>query len=209
MLNQLIAFSILAGLLTMLPGIDTAQVLRSATLHGPKNAYATLFGILFGVWVWGIAAAIGISALLLASASIYRGFLLVSASYLGYLGIRMLLESRHVGNFDVNAATVITPTGGKAFWRASLVTMSNPKTGAFYIAVLPQFLPHTMSALMGGLLLSTIHNVLTFIWFSILIWGTNLAREFFMRARVRMWMERLSGVALIGFGIRMAVEAKQ
>lgn len=208
MQNQLVAFSVLAGLLTMLPGIDTAQVLRSATLHGPKNAYATLMGILLGVWVWGIAAAIGVSALLLTSATIYRGFLLLSAGYLLYLGIRMLIESRHVVTFDVNANRAPTSVGWKAFFRASLITISNPKTGAFYVAVLPQFMPDNMSALAGGLLLSTIHNVLTFAWFSAMIWGTNLAREFFMRARVRMWMERISGAALIGFGVRMALEAK-
>ena len=207
MADSLIGFAVLAGLLTMLPGIDTAQVLRSATLNGPRAAYATVFGIMAGVWIWGAAAAIGISALLLASQLLYRGFLLVSAGYLLYLGIKMLRESRHIQDL---AADNSTPTrkGWKEFSRAFIVTFTNPKNGAFYVAILPQFLPENMHPIAGGLLLATIHNLECFIWFSILIWGTNLARNFFARTQVRVWLERISGIALIGFGIRMAMEIK-
>ena len=67
MLSNLLSFAVLAGLLTMLPGLDTAQVLRSVTVGGSKSAYATVAGILTGVWIWGLAAALGISALLVAS----------------------------------------------------------------------------------------------------------------------------------------------
>jgi threonine/homoserine/homoserine lactone efflux protein len=160
-----------------------------------------------GVWIWGAAAAIGISTLLLASHLLYRGFLLVSAGYLIYLGIKMLSESRHIQGL---AADTTTPTrkGWQEFSRAFIVTFTNPKNGAFYVAILPQFLPENMQPIAGGLLLATIHNLECFIWFSMLIWGTNLARNFFARTQVRVWLERVSGIALIGFGIRMAMEAK-
>ena len=205
--HDLIGFAVLAGLLTMLPGIDTAQVLRSATLNGPRAAYATVFGIMAGVWIWGAAAAIGISALLLASHLLYQGFLIVSSCYLLYLGIKMLRDSRHIQELTADTTTS-TRTGRKEFSRAFLVTFTNPKNGAFYVAILPQFLPENMHPIAGGLLLATIHNLECFIWFSMLIWGTNLARNFFARTQVRVWLERISGIALIGFGIRMALEAK-
>ena len=208
MQQQLIAFATLAVLLTMLPGIDTAQILRSVTLHGPRTAYATLMGIMAGVWVWGAAAAVGVSAILLTSAKLYRGFLLASSAYLLYLGIKMILDSRKIHSDSSDATATPSKTGWREFMRAFMVTFSNPKNGAFYVAVLPQFLPHTMPALAGGLLLSTIHNAIGFAWFSMMIWGTNVARDFFNRPRVRVVMERISGLALIGFGIRMAVEAK-
>ena len=85
MANDLIGFAIVVGLLTMLPGIDTAQVLRSATLGGPRLAYATLLGIMAGVWVWGVAAAVGISALLLASEPLYNAVRYLGAGYLLWL----------------------------------------------------------------------------------------------------------------------------
>ena len=71
MLENLVSFAILAGLLTLLPGLDTAQVLRSVAIGGRSTGYATLFGILGGVWIWGVAAALGISALLIASEVAY------------------------------------------------------------------------------------------------------------------------------------------
>ena len=205
--HDLIGFAVLAGLLTMLPGLDTAQILRAATLNGPRAAYATVFGIMTGVLLWGIAAAVGISALLLASKILYQGFLVVSAGYLLYLGIKMLNDSRNMQELTVDTSTS-TRRGWQEYSRAFFVTFTNPKNGAFYIAILPQFLPENLSPVAGGLLLATIHSLECFIWFSLLIWGTNLARNFFARTQVRVWLERMSGIALIGFGIRMAMEVK-
>ena len=86
MLQSLISFTVLAWLLTMLPGIDTAQVLRAVAVGGKRQAYATLFGIMSGVWVWGVGAALGISALLVASKTAYLVLKIVGAAYLVYLG---------------------------------------------------------------------------------------------------------------------------
>ena len=103
MLQNLISFTILAGLLTMLPGLDTAQVLRSVTVGGIKNAYATVGGIFVGVWIWGLAAALGISALLVASHLAYTAVKWAGAAYLIYLGLKMLWESRKISEESIQA----------------------------------------------------------------------------------------------------------
>ncbi len=103
MLQNLISFTILAGLLTMLPGLDTAQVLRSVTIGGKSSAYATVAGILTGVWIWGAAAALGISALLVASHIAYTAVKWAGAAYLIYLGIKMLWESKKITHDSVQA----------------------------------------------------------------------------------------------------------
>ena len=89
MLENLLSFAVLAGLLTLLPGLDTAQVVRAVTIGGRSTGYATLFGILGGVWVWGVAAALGISALLIASEFAYTILKWTGAIYLVYLGVKM------------------------------------------------------------------------------------------------------------------------
>lgn len=207
MLQDFLGFAVVAGLLTMLPGIDTAQVLRSATTGGPRTAYATLGGIMAGVFAWGIAAALGISALLIASRTAYDVVRIAGALYLLYLGIRIIVESRHA---HAKAQTALTARGSKSlapvFSRAFVITLTNPKNGLFYIAMLPQFLPENLPAAVGGVALAAIHNLECLLWFSMLIWSTNLARRFFQRARVRTWMERISGLALIGFGVRVVLE---
>ena len=206
MIQNLISFTILAGLLTMLPGLDTAQVLRSVAVGGPKTAYATVSGILVGVWIWGLAAALGISALLIASHIAYTAVKWAGAAYLLYLGIKMLWESRHITHESIAARNEQKRTFSKTFSRALIVNLTNPKTGVFYIAILPQFLPHQYPAVLGGLLLSTIHNLLSLIWFTMMIFGANFAKETLQNPRVQKIIERASGVALIGFGIRVAFE---
>ena len=206
MFQSLISFTILAGLLTMLPGLDTAQVLRSVTIGGVKNAYATVAGILTGVWIWGAAAALGISALLIASHVAYTLVKWAGAVYLVYLGLKMLWDSRNISHETIKANTVTIKSVKKTFARALIINLTNPKTGVFYIAVLPQFLPEEFPALVGGLLLATIHNLLTFIWFTLLIYGASFAKETLKNPRVQKIIERASGIALIGFGIRVAFE---
>ena len=84
--------------------------------------------------------------------------------------------------------------------------MSNPKNGVFYVAVLPQFLPDQVPAVVGGFLLATIHNALTFTWFSLLILGAGFAKQTLKNPKVQKVVERVSGIALIGFGVRIALE---
>ena len=206
MLQNLISFTILAGLLTMLPGLDTAQVLRSVTIGGVKTAYATVVGIFVGVWIWGFAAALGISALLVASHLAYTAVKWAGAAYLIYLGLKMLWQSRHITKETVQSNIDSKNSIRKTFNRALIINLTNPKTGVFYIAILPQFLPEEFPAIIGGLLLSTIHNLLALIWFTMMIYGANFAKETLRNPRVQRIIERLSGIALIGFGVRVAFE---
>lgn len=189
----------------MLPGIDTAQVLRASVKGGPRLAYLTLFGIMGGVYFWGITGAIGISAILLASDSLYTIFQAVGAGYLLYLGVLMIKEARtSQGLVLTNTESLDSPL--KSLRRAFMVTFTNPKNGAFYVAVIPQFLPHEMNPILGGFLLATIHNTSCLIWFSGVILLTKKARSFFGRAAVGRRIETISGVALIAFAISMVLE---
>ena len=206
MLQNLISFAILAWFLTMLPGIDTAQVLRAVAIGGKKQAYATLFGIMCGVWIWGIGAALGISALLVASKSAYLVLKIIGAGYLLYLGLKMIWESRIINSESITARIEEKKDFRKTFNMAFLITFTNPKNGAFYVAILPVFLPEGMPAFFGGLILSTIHNLCCLIWFTMIIYGASFAKETLRKPKVQSWVERISGLALVGFGIRLAME---
>lgn len=207
MLQDFLGFAVVAGLLTMLPGIDTAQVLRAATLSGTRAAYATLAGIITGVFAWGIAAALGISALLTASRVAYDVVRWIGAGYLLYLGLRIIWDARRMPAGGAESPATRSGWGtGATFARAAVITLTNPKNGLFYVAMLPQFLPAALPPAIGGVALATIHNLECLAWFSLLIWSTRRARAFFERPRVQMWMERISGTALVGFGLRVVAE---
>ena len=209
MLQNLISFAILAWFLTMVPGIDTAQVLRAVAIGGKKQAYATLFGIMCGVWIWGIGAALGISALLVASKSAYLVLKIIGAGYLLYLGLKMIWESRKINSESITTRIEEKKDFRKTFNKAFLITFTNPKNGAFYVAILPVFLPEGMPAFFGGLILSTIHNLCCLIWFTMIIYGASFAKETLRRPKVQSWVERISGLALVGFGIRLAMEKNE
>ena len=206
MLQNLISFAILAWFLTMLPGIDTAQVLRAVAIGGKKQAYATLFGIMCGVWIWGIGAALGISALLVTSKSAYLVLKIIGAGYLLYLGFKMIWESRKIDSESITTRIEEKKDFRKTFNKAFLITFTNPKNGAFYVAILPVFLPEGMPAFFGGLILSTIHNLCCLVWFTMMIYGANFAKETLRKPNVQKIVERVSGIALIGFGIKLAME---
>src|SRR3712207_8802099 len=98
------------------------------------------------------------------------------------------------------------PGGAGGVWRSAraglLTNLLNPKVGAFYVAALPQFLPPDAPALGMGLLLACVHAALSVAWFTLLILGAEAMRRWLQRPRVSRTVEGVTGIALIGFGIR-------
>lgn len=197
----LITFAIIAGLLTMLPGLDTVQVLRSTTVAGPKTAYQTVFGILTGVYVLGIASATGISAIVMTSGFAYHVLKYVGGLYLLYLGVKMIVTAKKMTT-DAQDLTFERYDGfSKTFLRALVITVTNPKGLAFYLAVMPQFIPENSNVFLGAMILTSIHNVEVLVWFSLVIWSTALAKNYLSKPSAKLVMERISGLAMIGFGL--------
>ena len=144
-LQALVAFSLAAGLLTITPGLDTALVLRTAAVEGPRRAAMAGAGICLGTLVWGGAVAIGLGALLATSALAFTALKWAGAAYLVWLGARLILKPRD--RFDVEAAGVPAGAGPWAWFRRGLLTnLLNPKVGVFYVSFLPQFVPQGVPA---------------------------------------------------------------
>lgn len=205
MVTAVIGFAVVAGLLTLLPGIDTALVLRAAVTRGPRAAYATVAGICVGLLVWGIAAAIGVTAILAASQLAFDIVRWAGAIYLVGLGITLLWKSRDADRIPSLDAEVDTESAGTSFRRGLLTNLLNPKIGVFYMAVLPQFIPADAPALTAGMVLAFVHVVESIIWFSVLIWGTRMLKTWLDRPVVKAWLDRVTGGVLVGFGIKVAL----
>ena len=203
--GAVLGFGLVALLLTITPGLDTAPVLRAAITRGRREAVATALGVVAGVLAWGAAAAVGVSALLAASTVAYDVLRLVGAGYLVWLGGRILWRLvRH----PAEAAAGSSPSPGGA-WRSArtglLTNLLNPKVGAFYVSVLPQFLPPGTPALGMGVLLALVHAALSLVWFAVLVLGAVAARRWLQRPGVSRTVEGVTGVALLGLGLRLAL----
>jgi threonine/homoserine/homoserine lactone efflux protein len=209
------SFALVAGLVTIIPGLDTALVVRTTVTQGRRQGFAAAFGINTGVLVWGAAAAVGVSALLAASQLAYDVVRAAGAAYLVWLGTAMLWRTwRHRGTArpEGTATQQATPRPQESMvrtWlRGATANLLNPKIGAFYLAMLPQFIPAHSSHLLMGLALAGIHDAEGLIWFTSLISAVHLARRFLDSDRVHKIMDRITGTVLIGFGLKLALSSR-
>jgi len=206
MLTAVIGFAIVAGLMTITPGLDTALVLRAAVTGGTRAGYTTGAGICTGLLVWGVEAAVGVSALLTASQLAYNVLRYAGAAYMIYLGAKFIWK-RRPGASVAGSAEVVggdETTLSAHFMRGFMTNLLNPKIGVFYVAVLPQFLPHDTPGAVAGLVLASVHVLESLLWFSLLIFGSAMMRAHLQRPAVQAWTDRITGGVLIGFGLKVA-----
>jgi threonine/homoserine/homoserine lactone efflux protein len=122
-------------------------------------------------------------------------------AYLVYLGLKLLLSRR---SEEVDKAA----RGGHWFAQGFLSSALNVKVGLFFLTFLPQFLPTTGSTLPAALGLSVIFAAIYIAWFSGLVVVVGLMSGALRRPRVKAWIERVTGGALVAFGIRLATVAR-
>lgn len=212
LVQAVLSFAVVAGLLTLVPGIDTALVLRSALSRSRSFAFATALGINSGALIWGVAAAVGVSALLAASELAYRILTLAGAAYMIWLGVSLLLKSLRRGQLSAPGAggVGVPPAARNPLFRGWLTgagtNLLNPKVGVFYIATIPQFIPADTPPLLMGVLLAGVHCVLAMAWFTLLIFGTGYASRWLQGARSIRIIDRITGTVLVGFGLKLALE---
>lgn len=199
----MIAFTLAAGLLTLTPGLDTAMVLRTATVEGPKRAAWAGLGILMGCLVWGGAVALGLGGLLAASELGYNILKWVGAAYLFWLGINLLRKPR--AEF---AVTHGEPTTGGWFWKGLLTNLLNPKVGVFYVTFLPQFVPTGVAVAPWTFGLAVIHALLGVFWFALLIGASLPLSRTLAKPGVVRTMDRLTGGVFLAFGVKLALSKR-
>ena len=90
----------------------------------------------------------------------------------------------------------------------ALDQLVNPKIGAFYVAVLPQFIPAGTSHLGVGLLLALVHDVEGMLWFTAIIFGAQSTRRLLARRSAKRAIDGVTGTVLVGFGLRLGLSTR-
>ncbi|MFE3196986.1 LysE family translocator [Embleya sp. NPDC059237] len=212
-LSHLASFALVAGLLTVVPGPDTAIVLRAALVRGNRHGFATALGIGSGTLVWGAAAAAGVSAVLTTSQVAYTSLRVVGACYLLWLAyglLRAAWANRYTEvDVDVEATSAVGAKAAPGLWsawgRGVLTSLTNPKVGVFYMAMIPQFIPSGAPHLAFGILLALVHDIEGMVWFAAIILGANSLRARLRRPRFRRALDASTGTVIAGFGVTLAV----
>ena len=204
------AYLAIAALLIATPGPDTVLVTRIALLTGRRAASFTTLGIGAGSITWALASVLGIAVLLEGSMVAFTVWKFVGAAYLGYLGLRSLIASFR-GNKQATVTTPVkqaTPPGEWVAFRQGLLNnLFNPKAGAIFATVLPQFIRPGDPPLRLVLMMLAYEAILLS-WLN--LYGSLVSRAGQSRfgTRVRDILQGVTGVVLIALGVRLAFEQK-
>lgn len=194
-------------LVTVIPGADMALVTRQVLMRGRRTAQATIFGNLSGLVVHALALAVGLSALLVASATAYTTVKLAGAAYLVYLGVQSIRHAR-AGSGRAQAGEDASEGGrrGGAYLQGLISTVLNPKPALFFLSFLPQFIDRHDAVAPQVALLAAVHIVVGFVWLTFYAWFVSRMHAVMTRPRVKVVLERVTGAVLIGLGVRVAAE---
>jgi threonine/homoserine/homoserine lactone efflux protein len=193
-------------LLIATPGQDMMLVMSRSLAHGPRAGVLAAAGVSVGLIGHSLLAAIGLGAILRASAPLFFALKLVGAAYLVYLGIGLL---------RTRAAALATVASGarsprRLFFDGAFSNLSNPKIAIFYFAFLPQFVPpQTTEPGATLLLLGLVFAGLTFLVKGPVALAAGLLSRW-LRARpgALAWLYRGSGAVLVGLGVKLAFDRR-
>ena len=202
--GELLSFFGVAAVLVMTPGADMALVTRNAVRGGRRAAFQTIAGIMLGLAAWITLSAMGVAALLTASATAFTVVKVAGAIYLGYLGIQALRAAIRGDAIDEDRrGRARTP-----FTEGLLSNLLNPKIAAFFTSFLPQFVDPGEPVLVPSLALGGAFMLMGLVWLAALGSTVASARGVMSRPRVARAWNAVAGTALVGLSIRLAAAGR-
>lgn len=181
-----------------LPGPGTFALLTSTAQGGLRAGTAATLGLIAGDQVLLWLAVAGIAALLQAHPAVFHAVQWAGAAYLAWLGLK-LLRARDGGGAPIR----IQPRHYAR--QAFLITLLNPKAIVFYMAFFPLFIDpaHHRGLPTFGMMALTIATLTLLYCLTLCAFAQAVARQVRAHRRLARWLQRLAGVALIGFGLRL------
>jgi leucine efflux protein len=194
------AFVVAVIVFLAIPGVGNLAIITSTGKGGPAGGLAATLGVIVADQVLMWLAVAGVAAVLAANPAIFGLAQYAGAVYLAWLGVRMILAR-------AGDRPVLDLQPRRFFRQAMLITLLNPKAIVFYMAFFPLFVDPArhQGLLTFGVMAATI-AVLTFLYCATVIGITHFAADR-MRAspRVAVWLNRVAGTMLVGFGVKLSV----
>lgn len=202
--HDLWLFVLSAFLLNVTPGPDTLYIVGRSSAQGLRGGVLAALGIGAGTLVHVGAAALGLSALLAASATAFTAVKLIGAAYLLYVGVGLIRSASEPARPVESAGRALSMRG--VFFQGFLTNVLNPKVALFFLAFLPQFVAvDAPSKPLAFLLLGAIFDFNGTLWNLLVAWSGARLSKLAPSAAFKTWFNRCVGALFIGVGLRLAL----
>lgn len=205
---RFLTYLAVAAVLIVTPGPDMALVARNAFKGGAGAARATAVGVGTGILGWGLCSALGLAALLAASATLFAGLKLAGALFLVFLGLRSLwAAARRAEAPAIPPSAPPAPLGVRdAYLQGLFGNLLNPKAGVIFVAIVPQFIVPSDGPLRIAAMTAAFVVMVT-AWLT--VYGGVVARAATrFGPRVRRALDGAAGAVMVALGVRLAVERR-
>jgi threonine/homoserine/homoserine lactone efflux protein len=207
--DRLLTFALAAFLLIIAPGPAVLFAISRALAYGRRVALTSIAGTTCGSFTAAVLVAVGVGAIVQASALVYTALKLAGAAYLVYLGVQAIRHRKALR--EAFAAKLAPIAGRRTFLQGYVVGVTNPKTVVFFAAILPQFVdPAAGHAGPQMVVLGAVFSLIAFA--SDTLWGlvAGTARAWFGRSARRLDMiGGAAGLTMVGLGVGLAVEGRK
>ena len=204
---DLLPFLTVSVLIIAVPGADMAVVTQQVLVHGRRAGLLAVAGISAGSALQATAATLGLSALLAASHTAFVALKVAGAAYLVWLGVQALWRARSSVEEPAGSTRAVGGSAWRSFRAGMLTNLLNPKVVVFYVTFLPQFVTPGPGGAARTALLAGVFLTLAMAWLLVYTALLDRMRGVLARRSVRRRMEQVTGVVLVGLGVRLAAEA--
>lgn len=210
---QLLAFVGIVSALTITPGATTMLIARSVIERGRNAGFVVILGGSLGMFVHAALSGLGLSFILVQSATLFAVVKLLGAVYLVFLGGQSVWKalrqrSSNLASFHSQSAVIERKAGWNSFVEGLVTVILSPEAAVLYLAMVPQFIRPGESVLWKSFLLAGVHVIVRLFWYSILTVFLARITSVLRRPRAQQGLELSSGALLILFGVRVATAVR-
>lgn len=204
-LAEILTFAVVAGLLVISPGPNGVLVARTVPTSGRQAGFANVAGFIAAFYLHGMFSILGLSLILMQSATAFAVVKYLGAAYLVWIGLRSLMEAFK----QPKARSVPKParrerTLFRAFVEGFLTNALNPKVSMFYLAAFPQFITIGETSAAASFLLVSVHAAINGVWFGAMVLLLTRLTAMAGSGSFQRWLKGVTGVVFIGFGAKLA-----
>jgi len=201
---EILTFVFVAALLVMSPGPNGFLIAKTVPTSGRSAGFANVAGFAVAFLLHGALSILGISIILVKSATAFALIKYIGAAYLCWIGLKAL----HAAFQGKHASSPVAPARTRrTLWRAGvegfLTNALNPKVSMFYLAAFPQFITPGETTAATSFLLVSLHIAVSFLWFGSMVMLFSRLTSAARNGNFQRWLKGITGVVFIGFGLKL------